>query len=179
MKVNAVEIRENIERLRRRAPGAIARSLERSAKSGRAFMAKKIADDTGLGSKYVTKDLTVEVYGEDHADIVVLGNRIPLIAFNARDVRPAGVAYKLTGGQGKAPHGFIATMRSGHRGAWSRTRWLKGGKAEKGPSGREKIAELKGPSLPHVFMTYLPDGAAHAGEQLRKNLEHEIEFALR
>jgi hypothetical protein len=64
-------------------------------------------------------------------------------------------------------------MRSGHRGVFERA-----DKAGRPLTTRLPIQEKFGPSLPHVFVKFTPAALAFGGEQLQKNLAHELRFAL-
>lgn len=182
MKVDVSDMREGLERLRNKAPGSIWRAVDRAAKSGRAFMRQKIAADTGIAPKNVERDIAIEKVGQEQANLVVQGRRIPLVAFSAKGPEPSrgrgrGVSYRLPGSAGRVSNAFIATMESKHRGVFKRAANAKG-RGPKPNRSQLPIIELYGPSLPHVFEKYLPDGAAHAEEALRKNLEHEISYLL-
>lgn len=155
-----------------RFPYAIRRALKRTATSTTALMAKSIAQDTGLPSRFVKKEIKIDTLGDVGVRIRVEGDRIPLIAFKARGPEPSrgkgrGVSYRLPGGRGRDPNAFIATMKSGHRGVYKRT-----------TKARLPIVQLHGPSLMGVFVRYMQQGAEHAKEALIKNLRAEISYAL-
>lgn len=168
------DLREGIAAFKRKFPYAIKRAVERAVVSARAQMAKDLAADTGVGSKYAKDQIKVNKLGDADIQLEVSGKRIPLIAFGARGPEPSrgrgnGVSYKLPTGRGREEHAFIATMpRGGHRGVFVR----RGG-------GRLPIKELYGPSLGHAVMKYLPAAAAKAKESLLKNLRSEISYALK
>jgi hypothetical protein len=159
-----------LERLQANAPAAIARALNRSATSANVVMVRGVAQDLGLRQADVKPFIAIRsaTPGDLRAQIIASGARIPLIKFNARDRRGRGVTARLPGGAGIYPHAFIATMRSGHRGVFTRR-------------GRPRlpIVELFGPSIPRVFEKLIPLGTARALEQLAKNLVSEMRFALR
>lgn len=174
MRFDMGDVLAGFDRLEAGAQTAIRRALSRTAVSVRVAMARAMSDDTGLKVGTIRDRLRVEIV--DHADpvarISVSGARIPLIEFGARGPEPSrgrgrGVTARLTGGAGRYPHAFIATMRSGHRGVFQRR-----------GTTRLPIYELRGPSLPKVFTKYIPLGLARGEEQLAKNLEHELQFAL-
>jgi hypothetical protein len=172
-KLETSDWKAGVETLKRKFPAAVKRALRRAGTTGRNEMTKAIAADTGLGSRRIKEEIKIVEVGDTTIQLEVRGRRLPLIEFGARGPEPSrgrgrGVSYRLLGGRGRAPHGFIATMRSGHRGVFQR----------RGPR-RLPIVELHGPSLVRVFEKYLPIGAARAEEALVKNLKHEIAFALR
>ena len=154
------------------------RAINRTAASEKTQAKRAIAADTGIKAGDVDKALTVAKATPEvaFATVTASGRRLPLIAFNARGPEPSrgrgrGVSYRLPGGRGRVPTAFIATMRSGHRGVFTRTRLA-------GP--RLPILELFGPSLPLVFIKkFLPEATTRSVATLAKNLRHEIEFALK
>jgi hypothetical protein len=158
----------------RRFPNAIMRALNRAGTSTRAVMASLSAKDLGLPVGTVREQMPIQKATPTRllVRISTTGKRIPLIDFKARGPEPSrgkgrGVTARLPGGKGRYPHAFIAVMRSGHRGVFQRT-----GRA------RLPVVELKGPSLPRVFDKFAPQGLARGEEALRKNLAHELRFAL-
>lgn len=178
VRVDVKDMTGGLDLLRKKAPSAIWRALDRAATSGRAFMSQQIVADTGLAAKYVKREIVIEK-GKEHARLLVKGYRLPLIAFSARGPRPSrgrgrGVSYKLPGSAGRIPNAFIATMPNpGPESNWHE------GVFKRATTKRLPIRQLYGPSLPHVFVKYLDDGAAHAEQELRKNLAHEMDFLLK
>jgi hypothetical protein len=168
-------LKNDLEALRNRAPAIIARGLNRAATAGKTAMTRLIVKDTGLQSKYVSREIQLDKANRTQlkAALQIKGSRLPLIAFKARGPEPSrgrgrGVSYRLPSGRGRVSNAFIATMRSGHRGVFKRQ-----------TKKRLPIQELRGPSLPHVFEKYLPDFDRVASEALIKNLQHDIDFANR
>lgn len=180
---NNAAVIASLEQLGRAGDIAIKRALSRTATSVRAAMATEVAKDTGVRVSKVRDEIKVRIDPEARAATVsISGARIPLIEFRASGREPSrgkgrGVSAVIEGKRKRYPNAFIATMRSGHRGVFTRvgasTRRSAGGWARNLP-----IAELNGPSLPHVFAKFIPLGVQRAGEQLAKNLEHELSFAL-
>lgn len=177
------KVTANIERLQRDHPSAIVRALNRSIASGRTIMAREMSKDVGLKVGDVRDQMRIVEAAQDRleAKLIASGKRIPLIAFKARGPEPTrgrgrGVSYKI-GPQSKTlKDAFIATMGSGHRGVFRRV-----GSARKSRGAWSlnlPVVELKGPSLPKVFLKFRPIGLARAAEQLRKNLVSEFRFAM-
>lgn len=172
-----------LDQLGKRAPAVFARALNRTATSVRAVMARDIAGDIGLRVGTVRDELKVRRAIGDQltAAISVSGARIPLEKFGATGPLPSrgrGKVRARIGGKSDTYEGaFRARMRSGHVGVFRRvsasSRKSAGAWAKNLP-----IAELKGPSLPHVFGKHLAAWIARGEEQLVKNLEHEVGFAL-
>lgn len=151
-------------------------------------MARAISGDIGLKSGTVKDELKVrEAHASEgsrmRARLSVSGKRIPLVEFGAKGPLPsrgrgAGVTARLKGGRARYPHAFMARMRSGHLGVFRR----KPGANRRGEAATRPqlpIFELRGPSLPHVFGKFQEQGVYKGQEALRKNLEHEMAFALR
>jgi hypothetical protein len=106
-----------------------------------------------------------------NAEVSVTGRRIPVYRFGAKQIKK-GVSYKIEKGGGKKriESGFIATMESGHTGAFARV-----GKA------RFPIDEKFGPSIPHVAdesPEYQKLAEFDAGELLEKNTAQQVERYL-
>lgn len=174
-----------LDQLGKRAPAVIARVLNRTATSVKAVMAREIAKDIGLPVGPIKDELKVRLAIPEDQDIrariSVSGAQIPLSKFHASGPLPSrgrGTVSARIGGSRKRYEGaFLARMRSGHIGVFRR----KGASSRKSRgawSPNLPIVELKGPSLPHVFAKYAPVGIARGQEQLVKNLEHEVGFAL-
>lgn len=184
LKLNTSNVDKAIEQLKARAPQAIARAMNRSIVSARTVMVKHIAADTGLKSAVVKEQIVTREARPDKltASIEMRGKRIPLIDFRAKGPEPSrgrgrGVTARLPGGAGRYPHAFIATTRSGHRGVFER--YDSGGRTgARGPRGG-RVYQLHGPSFPHVFQKFLPEGLARGHEALVANVQHELRFALK
>lgn len=172
-----------LERLGKAGRTGIARSLNRTATTIEARLARDVAKDTGLRVGVVKDEIRRELDVDNGSvRIVAEGRRLPLIAFDARGPEPSrgkgrGVTARSFGGRKRYPHAFIATVKGplptgvvspGHRGVFQR----------RAGAGRLPIRQLHGPSIPHVFAKYMPAAARDAGDLLAKNLEHELEFAL-
>lgn len=174
VRMDVRDVERCFDRLKERAPFAIARALNKTADSATARMIRFISADTGVKQKDLrgtTKrnraiwssqatpgNQTVKVYANTE--------RIPLYDFGARQTR-RGVTAKLGPSRKLYPSTFIATMPSGHRGAWKRT-----------GSRRLPITELHGPSIAHVWQKHALEAWQHVQERLPISLQHEIRFAL-
>lgn len=171
--------------LGRQAPLVMARALNRAGTSGKTAMVKAVVADTGLRQKDVTREVQVDkaTRSDPTVAFVIRGRRIPLIAFGARGPEPSrgrgrGVSYRLPTGRGRIPQGFIATMKSGHRGVFVGVRPAASRKGKRRGAPANPILERFGPSLPHVFEKFVPAFQAAAQESLVKNLRSEISFAM-
>jgi hypothetical protein len=182
LKFNTKDAERAMQRLRERAPQAIARALNRSAASARTAMVRVISQDTGISQadlrgtttrnrRIWTRDATAT---DQQVTVYATSAPIPLIDYRATGPEPSrgkgrGVRARLKGGAGRYPRAFIATMGSGHRGVFERPR----------SSRRLPIYELHGPSIAHVWEKHAAIGVARGQEQLVKNLQSEFRFALR
>lgn len=153
---------------------ATARAINRTADSEKVALGRAVASDMGLKVGVVKDAITVERANANTqtARVIAKGARIPLVDFGARGPEPSrgkgrGVTARLPGGKGRYPNAFLATMASGHRGVFQRTK-----------RARLPIYELYGPSIARVFERMIPIGEARRLEVLTKNVSHEIQFAL-
>lgn len=170
-------LRERLQALGREAPRAITRALNRTIASARVLARRALAADLGLAQKFIDRDLATRnaTFARLEAALTVRGRRLPLIAFGARGPEPSrgrgrGVSYRIgTGGRQTIASAFLATMPSGHRGVFKR----RGTK-------RLPIAELFGPSLPHVARRRVFEAVrVKSSADLEKNLQHEIAFLMK
>jgi hypothetical protein len=165
-------------------PKATVRALNKTGTPVQKEALRILSKDIGIAQKDVRKNLKMMRARRNNLNVLIeaSGRRIPLIAFDARQIGArrkgqrrrsrgrGGVTYKKQGGaRGFIPGAFIATMRSGHVGVFKRT-----GKA------RLPIKEKFGPSIPHVFVKQGVNEAMLrvAKDRWPKNFEHEIQFEL-
>lgn len=175
LKLDLRETRQAFRKLKTNAPKAVMRALNRTMENVQTVAVRSVAADLGLRQADIREALEIQraTPANLRVRLIARGARIPLIAFGARGPEPSrgkgsGVTYRLPGGRGRVPTGFIATMRSGHRGVFKRI-----------ARARLPIVELKGPSVVQSFTKQLAAMQARAAEQLPKNLEHEVQFLLR
>ena len=171
-----------IEQYGHRAARAVARAVNRSVASGRTLMSRHISRDMGTPVGTVRDRIGVREASPTRlvAQLTASAKRIPLIDFKARGPEPSrgrgrGVTARLPGGAGRYPHAFIATMRSTHRGVFQR---VPGKRFMRGRGRRQAIYELFGPSIAKVFSKHGAVARARVLEQLDKNLQSELKFAL-
>lgn len=158
---------------------AIARALNRTIERSRGFMVQRIVVATGLPTLIVeptlktiraTKDsLTAEVNPRTKAG----AKQIPILQLRARQVgqgprRPGGVSFVFEGASKTIPDAFIAKMRSGHTGVFTRR-------------GRQRlpIIEAKGPSIRTLFERSEAEGLAQAERDLAVFTEDELQQVMR
>lgn len=179
--VDTRSVAEALEGIKDGAPKAIARALNRSIKSAGTLAVRLMAADLGITQAAIRKYGALRTDEATWSNLVarfsVLGSRIPLIAFRARQTK-TGVAYRLGPGRESVAHAFLATVGAGHEGVFIRSSLERPVRR-----GRHRawlpIRELRGPSLPHVLVKQWERQArAQAAEMLQKNLDHEVEFLL-
>lgn len=138
---------------------ATVRSLNKTLTTVRAEAARKISDAYRIKVGEAKKGLRIENASRTHLKgaVVASGRPIPLIAFSARQTK-RGVTVIVTGRK-SISHAFIATMRSGHRGVFVRTRSTKPLVFRHGKGSRIRrtgqdlpISELLSISIPAAFV---------------------------
>lgn len=152
-----------------------ARALNRALTTGRALMAREIAKDLGLKSADAKDAISTEEARPDKLQVRMAASlqRIPLIKFGASGPEPSlgkgrGVSYKIgVRPRSRIANAFIATMKSGHRGVFTRA-----GKARL-PLAKEKA----GPSIGHVFGQKRPEVVTAMQAAFEARLDHELAFA--
>lgn len=161
---------------------ALVRGLNRSVLSGRTLLAKNISSDTGLASSVVKEAVVMREasMANPSARIASSLKRIPLVDFNAKGPEPSrgrgrGVTARLSGGTGRYPHAFIATMKSGHRGVFER---VPGARRHGARPFRPQLPvyELKGPSIGHVFSKHRQAAVQRMFEAFEKTFDSEMKF---
>lgn len=182
------ELQKDLLGMAARAPLIMARSLNRAAISGQTAMIRAVSADTGIAAKNVKREIVLDKASRTSpvVALTIAGRRIPLIAFQARGPEPSrgrgkGVSYVIQGVRKRIPNAFIATMRSGHRGVFTRKPGFEKSRRHGETTTRPQlpIREPRGVSLPHVFEKKLDVFRAAAQESLMSNLRHEIDFANR
>jgi len=115
---------------------ALTRSLNRAATSVKTEASRTIREELNLKAGAVSKSIHVgrASAGSPEASIRIAGKQVPLIGFiGTRQVRKGvSVKVKRSGSRKVIAHAFIATMKSGHRGVFTR---------DKG-AGRLPISEM-------------------------------------
>ncbi|HEV8642168.1 MAG TPA: phage tail protein [Methylomirabilota bacterium] len=189
--VDTRDLERAFDALGAEAPRAVARAMNRTIATVKTAAVRASAAVLTLPQKDVRPAFfeSRATSTRLEADLRASGKRIPLIAFGARGPEPSrgrgrGVTYRLPGGRGRGtvPSGFIATMRSGHRGVFKRTSNLYP-PARRGPKPNRAwlpIRELFGPSIPRVLLEGREGDALRtlAAEALVTNLEHEVAFLV-
>jgi hypothetical protein len=148
IRTNAREVVLELQRLGEEfTEKACARALNRTATTVRAEAARRIGQVYNIKSSAAKDHMVIFRAHRKRlvAAIVARGRPIPILQFDARQTR-AGVTVRIKrGARKRIPEGFIATMRSGHRGVFIRQR--AGGER----AGRLPIEEIFSLSLPRAF----------------------------
>lgn len=170
-----------LDQLGRAGKVGIARALRRTAISAQTQLVKDVTADLGIKQGDVKKAVTTSVDTVNGiARVTGTGSPLPLSAFRARGSFPSRgrgkVTYDVGQGRKTLPGGFIAHLRNGHEGVFVRTGSQR--KSAGAWSRNLPISERFGPSIAHVFQKHLPAAAEQAVENMGKNLEHELQFAL-
>ena len=162
---------------------ALARAINRTTDSARA-MAARLIRDAGYGLQVtVIKERIGVIRATPKNPVAILrlsGRPIPLIAYSARQApRKAGVNVKVLNGAKNLPYAFMATMKSGHRGVFTRKSGTQMGKRGQ-PILNRKIEERFGPSIANAGNNERVRKALQAklSESLAKNLQAEIAYRL-
>ena len=123
---------------------AAVRALNRAATTVRAEAGRRIRERYNLRVSVIKDDLRLvrARRGSLESQVIARGAPIPLIEFGARQSRRAGLTVQVRRDRGRkrVRNAFIATMKSGHRGAYARR-------------GRERlpIDELYSIGVPSMF----------------------------
>lgn len=168
----------NLENNLNALPGLLKKSLalalNTTIEKTQAYMVERMAAATGIPAIIIEPSLkrirAIETRLEAEVNAKTRGaaKAIPILQLQAKQVGrgpkvAGGVSFRFEGQTKTIPDAFIATMRSGHRGVFSRT-------------GRRRlpIIEEKGPALRTVFDRASADGLAFAERELNDALEAEL-----
>jgi len=175
------------------APKAMMRAVNRTLATVKTHTVRALAQEVGLRNRDV--ELSIAITRATARILIgvlrVTGRRLPIGAFAPRQTR-IGVSYRLPKGRGLIPSGFIATMKSGHRGVFRRAeaagplRVRRSGARRPPAAGilmvpRLPIIEQFGPSLPHAFVSAGISAQMErlATAELEKHGHHEIDWITR
>lgn len=166
-------------RVRAAVVKASVRSVNTTIKSARTMVQRFIAEKTELKRKDFIKRLYIQGASKDYPDASLrfFGRGIPLFQFSARKKvvktakgRRIGVTALVKGTRQFVPGAFIAEMKSGKTGVFSRV-----------GDDRLPIRQLFSNELSDLFQResgFLPQLKAHAEDTLRRNFDRDLEFYL-
>lgn len=183
-----------------RLPVITSRAVNKVATWARTAFAKAVSKQVAIKQAAAKKaiSLTRATYRKPVAHVRITGKRISLVEFPHRQTRK-GVSYRIGKGGKRTllPGGFLATMKSGHRGAFVREygtgilgaakslirrkaktarRLLSAGKDNRVP--RLPIREVRGPSIPGVIQKaegLLAGILAEADKRLKMETERQVQ----
>lgn len=137
------DVERALDRLPKLTGRAVTRAMNYAIRKAQTEAARAITRDVpGIKQRRVRDAMRLKLARANQwtAAVSARGARIPIIDLAARQTQ-RGVTYRTKQGRRLIPGAFLATMRSGHRGAFKRA-----GKR------RLPIQELHGPSIPRVFI---------------------------
>lgn len=126
-------------------PQAASRAINKTLTTVAAEAARQVKQDigTGISIGFIKSNLEKKQanYHNLYGSITAKGDRLPIIEIDPHAKQTAGgVSYRSRGETHEIPQAFLAVMKSGHKGVFTR----------KGKP-RLPISEKYGPSLPKVF----------------------------
>lgn len=142
---------------------AVARALNRAIVTVETDVARKLAQETGIKQRLLKDRLLIRRASPDRLEARLDVSRRPIPLIEERGISQAKAGVRTP--RGIIKHGFIATMKSGHRGAFRRI-W----------HARLPIRELTALSLPKLAIEakILEAGQAIGEAAFTKNLTHEL-----
>ena len=167
-------LRNLARRFPRKAPAMISRAVNKTAKSTRAEMSKRLrAQVVNIKKGDLDKRnllLRRGTRSAPNATITITGSRIPLIYFKGTTESRKGVGYKIRpgGARKRIADAFITTVNAGNSGASKKGVFVRRGKE------RLPITQLFGPSVPKALED---DKAVFSGVIKFANNRLEIEAA--
>ena len=189
IKIDEASLKEAQHILRgipRAFPRVMSRAINRAVDMAATDLKRRVADQIELPKGEVAKGI-----GKRKASLAnlagavdALPHRPALMKFKGTRQIKRGVKYRIgTAGFKTILHGFIATMKSGHRGVFLRATYAKGKFISMvGKPKREAIYERFGPSIWKVITNtpgLLTEANQKAAENLNKQVNDYISLKLR
>ncbi|MDR3280944.1 MAG: phage tail protein [Synergistaceae bacterium] len=176
-------LRNALQRLPGAAEKALVRAVNRAVEGARTDAIRAVCKEYVIKPADVRKTIHIVRAKPDNpeAQVISTGRPIPLIKFRILPKNPpargtsvknrktviAGVKFNTATA---APHSFIARMKNGHVGVYSRPPGV----------GRNPIEQRYGPSVPQMIgsQTVLEYIETQAHERLDKELGHQVKYLL-
>lgn len=160
---------------------AITRALNKTAAAAKVEASRNIrAAGYNIKARAIKESIVIRraTRSDLTAILEVTGRPIRLINYDARQVA-RGLSVSVKNGRKVIPGAFVATMKSGHKGAFKRLPGTVTGKRGK-PILNRKIVELFGPSIPSAMQNEVVQRQLEAAirDKFPKLLEHEIAYIL-
>jgi hypothetical protein len=160
---------------------ATMRALNRAIITTRADVSSRLNKETGVRVKVIKKRLLVIPPKIDNleATLRISGIPVPAVEYRAKQT-PTGVAFGTGSSRVFLKGAFLATMKTGHRGVYSRSRPSRSRKGKPRSSPALPIFERFGPPLSTVALrSAILEASQTVGEEaFRKNLAHEMQRRL-
>lgn len=159
---------------------AIVRALNRAIDASQTEASRRIRERYNLKARVVAgakkKLRATKSQASARAELVVTGMRIPLVDFDARQLKSGALTVKVLNERGRkvvlghragGGRPFVQVMKSGHRGVFQRT-----GKR------RLPIVELYGPGIPTAFLqrTVLDSVKKVSRDVFEKTVEQQVKY---
>jgi hypothetical protein len=160
---------------------ANARALKRAIISTRAYLSSALNKETGVRVKTIKGHIAIMHATPDKLEATVRVDGIPVKAIEYRAKQtPTGVIFGTGSSRGFLKGAFLATMKTGHRGVYSRQRPSRSRKGKPRSSPALPIFERYGKPLSIIALrTEILKSALAVGEEsFRKNLVHELRRGL-
>jgi Prophage minor tail protein Z (GPZ) len=160
---------------------ATMRALNRAIITTRADVSTRLKKETGVRVKVIKTRLVVIPPKIDKLEAIlrVGGTPVPAIEYRAKQT-PTGVTFGTGSSRAFLKGSFIATMKSGHRGVYSRSRPSRSRRGKPRSSPALPIFERFGPPLSIVALRteILKSSLTVGQEAFQKNLAHELRRRL-
>lgn len=177
----AADVKRQARDLRRGA----ARAINRTAVTTRKHASQRIRETLNVKASKVKDRLNIVRANSSHLTGAVQSKRKPLRVSDFNGVRQThkGVTVRMRKDKPRKlfKGAFMATMKSGHRGAYIRkpggTRYSRGRPYTSSPN--LPILELLGPNDQTIFGENLDDLVRLSDDLLQERLQREIDWALR
>ena len=181
--VDMRDLKQALAALGAKAPRAIMRAVNRTARSARTQAVRAVAKEVRLPQKDIRPMLpvisaTVQQYAT--AKLIAQGRPLSLMRLGARQTK-LGVIYRGPGGPVLIRSAFIKQMPKSKRPTvWLRSPLPSERKSAGAWSKNLPIARQVGPSVPKLVIEKGIFDAVRrtATETLRKNLTHEVDYLL-
>jgi hypothetical protein len=170
-------LRDALGRFPEKAKKAMVRAINRAVEGARTDAVKKVCEAYVIKPSDVRKTIVIARANSRkmEARIISTGRPIPLMKFKVNPKKPGDrkkivIAGVKMGTAAQMPHSFIAQMKSGHIGVFSR--------ATGAP--RLPIEQKYGPSVPQMMgnKDVIDFIEKRARERLDKELRHQIAYLL-
>jgi hypothetical protein len=175
------DVREMLQHLRREAPAANARVVNRGLAAGLTRAVREVARALAVLSRDVRAAFALRraTPARAEAAIVAVDKRIGLVKAGARGPEPSRGRGRVTVRAGQVPpSAFLATTRSGHRAVWVR-RGVSRSRAGLPPSSPAlPIQEVHTEAVPSVFVRMVEPVLARITEALVTTARHEYQRLL-